>query len=107
MPTTQGFVGTVEVETRGTARIWFSLTGSENDDDWVKEGGVRAWFTLNLEAADQPMFMAELALINNAMRDGNMIRVAHSGAASFRRRVNGDTFEVTGVRVLHKPMKFS
>src|SRR5262245_29112333 len=52
MATTQGYVGTIEVETRGTARIWFGLTESRTDDNWVKIAGKRAWFTMNLEASD-------------------------------------------------------
>ena len=47
---TVGFVGTIEVETKGTARIWFGLTESKDTADWIKIGQVRAWFTMNLEA---------------------------------------------------------
>ncbi len=107
MAKTNGYVGTIEVETRGTARIWFGLTGIKNDDDWVKIGGKRAWFTLTLEASDRPMYMAELSLIKDAMRDDLHIQVTHGGAASFRYRATGDSFEVTGVRILRSPMLFS
>src|SRR5688572_20096122 len=31
-----GFVGTVEVETKGTSRVWFGLTESKDKADWVK-----------------------------------------------------------------------
>lgn len=102
-----GYVGTIEVETRGTARIWFSLTGKVNDDDWVKIAGKRAWFTLNLEGADRPMYMAELSLIKDAMRDGLQIQVSHQGVESYSKRSAGDTYSVTGVRILRAPMRFS
>ena len=39
---TAGFVGTVEVETKGTARVWFGLTGSKDTADWIKIGPVHA-----------------------------------------------------------------
>lgn len=107
MATTKGFVGTVEVETRGVARIWFGLTESKSDDDWVRIAGKRAWFTLNLEAADRPMYMAELSLVKDAMRDGLQLQVAHEGAASFHKREPGDSYEATGVRILRAPMRFS
>ena len=107
MARTKGFVGTIEVETRGTARIWFGLTGKKDDDDWVKIAGKRAWFTLNLEASDRPMYMAELSLIKDAMRDDLQIQVTHEGAASFHKRSAGDSYEVTGVRILRAPMRFS
>ena len=107
MATTNGYVGTIEVETRGTARIWFGLTEDKNDDNWVKIGGKRAWFTLNLEASDRPMYMAELSLIKDAMRDDLHIQVAHEGAASFHKRIPGDSYEATGVRILRDPMHFS
>ena len=35
---TVGFVGTVEVETKGTARVWFGLTRSKDTADWIKIG---------------------------------------------------------------------
>lgn len=107
MAKTNGYAGTIEVETRGTARIWFGLTGNNNDDDWVKIAGKRAWFTLNLEASDRPMYMAELSLIKDAMRDGLQIQVTHEGAAHFHKRTPGDAYEVSGVRILRAPMHFS
>jgi hypothetical protein len=33
--TTNGFVGTIEVETRDVARIWFGLTGAPNEANLV------------------------------------------------------------------------
>lgn len=42
---TVGYVGTVEVETSGTDRLWFGLTESKGHTaDWIKIGPVRAWF---------------------------------------------------------------
>lgn len=107
MATTNGYVGTIEVETRGTSRIWFGLTATVNRSDWVKIAGKRAWFTLNLDASDRPMFMAELSLIKDALRDGMQVQVTHDGAASFQKRTSGDSYEATGVRILRKPMRFS
>lgn len=107
MPTSKGYVGTIEVETRGTARIWFGLTATVNRSDWIKIAGKRAWFTLNLEASDQPMYMAELSLIKDALRDGMQLQVTYDGVASFRKRTTGDSYEATGVRILRKPMRFS
>ncbi|HHJ15496.1 MAG TPA: hypothetical protein ENJ80_02245 [Gammaproteobacteria bacterium] len=107
MARTKGYVGTIEVETRGTARIWFSLTEQVNDDNWVKIAGQRAWFTLNLEESDRPLYMAELSLIKDAMRDGLEIQVTHQGVEPFYKRSSGDTYTVTGVRVLRAPMRFS
>jgi hypothetical protein len=106
MATTQGYVGTIEVETRGVARIWFGLTESKNEDNWIKIAGKRAWFTMNLEATDRPIHMAELSLLKDAMHDGLQLQVAHEGAASFHKREAGDSYEATGVRILRVPMKF-
>lgn len=35
MATTQGFVGTIEVETRSVSRIWFGLTESKDSANWL------------------------------------------------------------------------
>jgi hypothetical protein len=108
MATTKGFVGTIEVETRGTARIWLGLTQRKDHDDWIAIAGKRAWFTLNLEAADRPQFMAELSLFKDALRDGLQVQIAHEGAATtFHKREAGDSYEATGVRILRAPMTFS
>lgn len=100
MAKTHGYVGTIEVETRDTARIWFSLTENVDKSNWVEIGGKRAWFSLNLEHSDRPHYMAELSLLKDALRDGMQVSVAHEGA-----RKPGK-FDVTGVRILRKPMKF-
>ena len=102
---TVGFVGTVEIETRDVARVWFSLTASKESADWIKIGAVRAWFTTNLEAADRPSFMAQLPLLLEAMRSGLQIEVSHS-AATFQKNDPGDAFEVDGIRILRAPMRF-
>ena len=107
MAVTNGFVGTIEVETRGTARVWFGLTESKSNDNWIRIAGKRAWFTMNLEAADRPLHLAELSLIKDAMRDGLQLQVAHEGTASFHKREPGDSYEATGVRILRAPMVFS
>lgn len=104
---TIGYVGTVEVETVGTARLWFGLTESKDKADWIKIGPVRAWFTMNLEAADRPFFLAKLPLLMEAMRSGLQVEVSHGGAASFHKSEPNDSFEVDGVRVLRSPMVFS
>ena len=100
-------MGTVEVETRGTARLWFGLTESKDKSDWVKLGAVRAWFTMNLEAADRPFFMTQLPLLMEAMRSDLQVEVSHGGAAGFQKSAPNDSFEVDGVRVLRAPMVFS
>ena len=69
-PMTIGYVGRVEAETVGTARLWFSLTESEDEGDWIKTGSVRAWFTMDLETADRPFFLTMLPLLMEAMRSG-------------------------------------
>ena len=107
MATTNGFVGTIEVETRNVSRIWFALTESKDSANWIKIAGKTAWFTLNLEAAERPTFMAELSLVKDAMRDGLHMRVSHEGTASRNHSEPLDAFEVNGVRVLRGPMKFS
>jgi len=104
---TVGYVGTVEVETAGTARLWFGLTESKDTADWIKIGSVRAWFTMNLEAADRLFFLAELPLLMEAMRSGLQVEVSQGGAASFHKRTPNDSFEVDGVRVLRSGMIFS
>jgi hypothetical protein len=104
--TTVGFVGTVEIETRDVARLWFGLTTSKDSSDWIKIGAVRAWFTTNLEAADRPSFMAQLPLLMEAMRSGLQVEVSHGGAADFNHKDANDSFEVDGIRVLRAPMRF-
>ena len=102
---TVGFVGTVEIETRDVARLWFSLTASKEGADWIKIGPVRAWFTTNLEAADRPSFMAQLPLLMEALRSGLQVEVSHVDA-TFDKNDPNDAFEVDGIRILRAPMRF-
>jgi hypothetical protein len=102
-PSTDGFVGTLEVETRGVGRVWFGLTGTEDGADWVKIGRRRAWFTISLETSGRP---AELDLLLEALRSRLQVRVSHGGVAPFAKRFGGDTFEVDGVRILRRGLRF-
>jgi hypothetical protein len=103
---TDGFVGTIESETRNVNRIWFSLTDHSIDSDWVKIGRWRAWFTMSLETDDRPTHLAQLDLLVAALCQGLPVRVTHGAAASFHRRNTRDTFEVTGVRILRTGLRF-
>ncbi len=107
MPSTNGFVGTIEVETRGVSRVWFSLTDGPTDSDWVRIGSPRAWFTMNLETGDRPYELAKLTLLLEAQRNGLAIRVSHDAAVTeFQRSEPLDSFEVDGVRILRDGLSF-
>jgi hypothetical protein len=106
MPSITGYVGTIEAESRDTSRLWFSLTESPNDNDWVKIGANRAWFTMSMESANRPTHMAQLTLLLEAMRHRLHVRVNHSGAAPFDNDAPNDTFEVNGVRILRSDIHF-
>ena len=106
MAKTRGFVGTIESETRSVSRLWFSLTERAANNDWVKIGSVRAWFTMNMESADRPSHMAQLTLIMEAMRNGLEVEVSHGGAAPFTKNNPNDSFEVDGIRILRKGLQF-
>jgi hypothetical protein len=103
---TVGYVGTVEVETRNVSRLWFSLTEDSQKDSWIKLGGVRAWFTMNLEAGDRPFYFAQLTLLMEALRSGLHVEVSHGGAANFDKQAPNDSFEVDGVRILRSPLHY-
>ena len=103
---TVGYVGTVEVETDATPRLWFSLTASAEADDWVKIGSVRAWFTMDLSSSERPYYLAMLPLLLEAMRAGDQVRASHGGVASFHKQAPNDSFEAIGVRVLRAPLGF-
>jgi hypothetical protein len=103
---TVGYVGTVEVETDATPRLWFSLTASPDDGDWVKIGAVRAWFTMDLSSSRRPYYLAMLPLLMESMRAGDQVKATHGGAASFQKQAPNDSFEATGVRVLRAPISF-
>ena len=105
-PHTDGFVGTIEAETRDVDRIWFSLTGHADRDDWVRIAQARAWFTMNLQTSERASHLAQLDLLLASMRDGLMVRVSHGGALPFGRDNIHDSFEVDGVRVLRAGLAF-
>lgn len=44
MGDTVGYVGSIEVETRGHDRIWFSLTERDTGSQWVEKNGRRAGY---------------------------------------------------------------
>ena len=93
---------------KGTSRVWFGLTESKDKADWVKFGAVRAWFTLNLEAADRPFYLAQLALLMEAMREGQHVEVGHGGAITTLEKWDpNDSFQVDGIRLLRAPMRIS
>ena len=103
---TVGYVGTIEVETDATPRLWFSLTASADDGDWVKIGAVRAWFTMDLSSSERPYYLAMLPLLMEAMRAGDQVKATHGGVAPFEKQVPNDSFEATGVRILRAPISF-
>jgi hypothetical protein len=103
---TVGYVGTVEVETDATPRLWFSLTASAGTADWVKIGSVRAWFTMDLSSTERPYYLAMLPLLLEAMRNGDQVSASHGGVAGFQKQAPNDSFEAIGVRVLRAPIRF-
>lgn len=103
---TVGYVGTIEVETDATPRLWFSLTASADGADWVKIGAVRAWFTMDLSSSERPYYLAMLPLLMEAMRAGDQVKTTHGGVAPFEKQVPNDSFEATGVRILRAPISF-
>ena len=103
---TVGYVGTVEVETDATPRLWFSLTASADQGDWVKIGAVRAWFTMDLSSSERPYYLAMLPLLLEAIRTGDQVKATHGGVAPFEKQAPNDSFEATGVRVVRAPISF-
>jgi hypothetical protein len=106
MAKTIGYIGTIESETRGTNRLWFSLTENATGGKWVKIGAFRAWFTMNMESSDRPSHMAQLTLILEALRSGLSVEVTHDGSASFHKWDAGDSFETNGIRILRIDLHF-
>ena len=105
MASTKGYVGTIQVETVNVSRIFFGLTASKSSANWVKIGGKRAWFTMNLEANDRPFYLAQLSLLKQALSEGLYVKLGHGGAiSSWHYREPNDTFECTSVRILRAPM---
>lgn len=103
---TVGYIGTIESETRGVSRLWFSLTDQPKSSNWVKIGSARAWFTVNMDAATRPSHMAQLTLLLEAMRSGLEVEVSHGGAADFDKSEPNDSFEVDGLRILRAGLHF-
>ena len=103
----EGYVGTLEAETRGTSRMWFGLTAAADQDNWIKIGAPRAWFWLSLESAERPMSLVFMPILMESMRSGQQVEVSHQGAStSFHKWDPGDAFGVDGVRALRVPMRF-
>ncbi|MED5811319.1 hypothetical protein VST63_03015 [Mycolicibacterium sp. 050232] len=104
MSPTYGYVGTIESETRETARLWFSLRSESVGGEWVKIGANRAWFTMDMETDQRPSHMAQLTLLLEAMRSGLQIRVSHGGLLNFG--ISRDSYEVNGIRILRSDLTF-
>lgn len=100
MAKTNGFVGILESETRSVSRLWFTLTSTPTGTEFVKIGSHRAWFTMNMEGADRPSYLAQLSLLTEAMRAHLKVEVSHGGAHSdFHKDFANDSFEVDGVKI--------
>jgi len=103
----EGYVGTIEAETRGTDRMWFGLTAVADKAEWIKIGAPRAWFWLSLEPAERPLSLVYIPILLESMRSGQQVSVSHQGASKdFFRSVAGDAFGVDGVRALRVGMIF-
>jgi hypothetical protein len=107
---TVGYVGTIEVETEGHDRIWFSMTERDTGSDWVQLDGQRAWFQMwvNGAQADRPVEMAKLGLLVEAMRERQEVAVYHPDtphAGISRQRAN-DTFDANKIRTLRLGISF-
>lgn len=109
MSKTIGYVGAIEVETRGTDRVQFSLTRRDTGADWVERDSKRAWFQMSLEAgADRPAELAKLALLFEAMRERQQIAVDHPQRpnTSIQMEVDDDTWDAEKVRCLRPDIHF-
>ena len=103
----EGYVGTIEAETRGTDRIWFSLTTVADKAEWIKIGANRAWFWLSLASAERPLSLVFIPILMESMRSGQMVSVSHQGASpDFNKNEDGDAFGVDGVRSLRVGIHF-
>lgn len=102
-----GYVGTIEAETRGTSRLWFGLVAEAQGANWLKEANKRVWLTMNMESADRPSHMAQLTLLLEAIRSGLQVKASHDGVATnLCRDVEGDSYEVNGLRILRSGLRF-
>jgi hypothetical protein len=106
---TVGYVGSIEVETAGHDRIWFSLTERDTGSDWVEIDGRRAWFQMSLEPSNaRPVELAKLALVFEAMRERQQIAVYHPEGphAGISRMTPNDTWDAKKVRSLRPGIHF-
>lgn len=110
MERTVGYVGTIEVETEGHDRIWFSLTERDTGADWVELNGKRAWFqmSVNNDDTDRPVDMAKLAMLFEAIRERQEVAVYHPAQhhAGISRMNSEDTFDAIKLRVLRVGLHF-
>ena len=106
---TTGYVGSIEVETEGTDRIWFSLTEQDSGANWVELNDIRAWFQMWVEpGGSRPVHMAKLALLFDAMREGWQIAVYHPDdpRTDINRMQSNDTYNAEKVRCLRTGIHF-
>ncbi len=106
---TTGYVGSIEVETEGTDRIWFSLTEKDSGANWVQINGIRAWFQMKVEPSNaRPVQMAKLAMLFDAMKEGYQVAIYHPDdpRADISRMKNNDTFDAKKVRTLRTGIHF-
>ena len=106
---TVGYVGSIEVETEDTDRIWFSLTEQDNGANWVEIDGIRAWFQMKVEPSRaRPVEMAKLALLFDAMKEGYQVAVYHPDdpRAHINRMTANDTYDANKVRCLRTGIHF-
>jgi hypothetical protein len=109
MGNTVGYVGSIEVETRGHDRIWFSLTERDTGSQWVEKNGRRAWFQMSVEKSDaRPVELAKLALLFEAHRERQQIRVYHPDEhhSGIYRMTPDDTWDAEKIRVLRVGLHF-
>ena len=106
---TTGYVGSIEVETEGTDRIWFSLTEQDSGDNWVEIDGIRAWFQMKVERSSaRPVEMAKLAMLFDAMKEGYQVAVYHpeTPRGDINRMRSNDTYNADKVRTLRTGLHF-
>jgi len=106
---TIGYVGSIEVETEGTDRIWFSLTEEDSGANWVELNNIRAWFQMSVEPSNsREVNMAKLALLFDAMREGWQVAVYHPDdpRTNINRMRRNDTYNADKIRCLRTGIHF-
>ena len=106
---TTGYVGSIEVETEGQDRIWFSLTEQDNGANWVEINNIRAWFQMRVEPSSaRPVEMAKLAMLFDAMKEGYQVAVYHPDdpRPDINRMRSNDTFDAIKIRTLRTGIHF-